>query len=102
VDTYTGGNVGLIQVINDIRTSTTDPNVNTSKPSNKAAYAVDKKYVFKNLRTRQPGEDLQLRGISRCEVEAAAVHARWRYLAAYCPAKNWRNSVLSECFKKST
>jgi len=41
-------------------------------------------------------EDLQLRGISRCEVEAAAAeHTRWRYLAAHCPAKDRRNLVLS-------
>jgi len=38
--------------------------------------------------------DLQLRGISRCEVEAAE-RTRWQYLAACCPAKDRRNSVLS-------
>ena len=34
-------------------------------------------------------QDLQIRGISRCEVEAtAAERTRWRYLAAHCPAKD--------------
>jgi len=43
-------------------------------------------------------EDLQLRGISRCEVEAAAVeHTRCRYLAAHCPTKDRRNYVLMNC-----
>jgi len=39
-------------------------------------------------------EDLQLRGISRCEVEAAAAErtrGRLRYLATHCPAKARRN-----------
>jgi len=38
-------------------------------------------------------KDLQLRGISWCEVEAAAAaeRTRWRYLAAHCPAKDRRN-----------
>jgi len=37
-------------------------------------------------------EDLQLRAISWCEVEAAAAErTRRRYIAAHCPAKNRRN-----------
>jgi len=40
----------------------------------------------------QHSKNLQLRGISWCEIEAAAAErTRWRYLAAHCPAKNRRN-----------